>query len=491
MERFNGNFHDELKKTNHSSQLKRKFYFAIGGMTLVFFITWIFSTYIQVNTISFYRIYRYHEFIGTISSLEEVERFYAKRLQQEKAKHPNVHIKLDRQGIRMIEDSGFKATPTTAQTIVKLDKLTTAYAEGVKLKVNGKTIGYVKDKATAEKIWKRIKSKYASPTQGKNMSKEVQVLSLPKRSGNVVKAISRVESVKFQEQVSIEENVNIPPERIVTFDEAIRKLMMNHIHKVKYTVKRGDTISSIAKAMNVSPQTIYRNYPFVGEGSWKKGQVLDLSESKPLINVKTVQIYTEYIVIKPEKVMKKDPTMRSGRLKVVQEGKSGRKRRSYRLTSYNGKIKVKEWIDQEVIEPSIPKIVICGTKIIRNEGIGSFAFPVRHTRVTSKFGRRGGEMHNGIDIISSNRLIQASNKGKVLFSGTKSGYGICIIINHGKRYKTSYAHLDKTFVNVGDMVEKGQNIGLMGNTGNSTGTHLHFELSKNGIEQNPLKYLTN
>ena len=109
--------------------------------------------------------------------------------------------------------------------------------------------------------------------------------------------------------------------------------------------------------------------------------------------------------------------------------------------------------------------------------------------LTSGYGERWGRMHKGIDLVSSDRTIMASDDGVIAFAGVKNGYGNTIIINHRNGYKTLYGHLSSIDVNEGDIVEKGQSIAVMGSTGNSTGTHLHFEIHKDDAVQNPLKYL--
>lgn len=117
-------------------------------------------------------------------------------------------------------------------------------------------------------------------------------------------------------------------------------------------------------------------------------------------------------------------------------------------------------------------------------------------RLTSKFGNRrdpfgrGTSFHEGIDIANSPGIdIWAAARGKVTYSNYKSGHGRTIIIDHGNGYKTLYAHNSKLLVDVGDMVEKGQVIAKIGNTGRSTGPHLHFEVHKNGMPIDPLTVL--
>lgn len=99
--------------------------------------------------------------------------------------------------------------------------------------------------------------------------------------------------------------------------------------------------------------------------------------------------------------------------------------------------------------------------------------------------------HTGVDIDGDfTSPIYAAEAGVINTAGwNNGGYGIQIIIDHGNGYKTRYAHLSKMLVSVGDQVARGQQIGVMGSTGHSTGSHLHFEVMINNIRQNPLSYI--
>lgn len=118
--------------------------------------------------------------------------------------------------------------------------------------------------------------------------------------------------------------------------------------------------------------------------------------------------------------------------------------------------------------------------------------------VTSGFGRRrapiagGTSMHKGLDI--SNRVgtpVRAPARGAVTFSGPDGAYGICITVDHGNGIVTRYAHLQKSLVRVGDYVQRGDVIGALGNTGRSTGPHLHYEVVLNGTPVDPMRYILN
>ena len=86
--------------------------------------------------------------------------------------------------------------------------------------------------------------------------------------------------------------------------------------------------------------------------------------------------------------------------------------------------------------------------------------------------------------------IRAADTGYVLLAGRDTwGYGNQVLIDHGNGYVTRYAHLDKIHVKAGASVDKNQQIGTMGNTGRSTGPHLHFEVIYNGVRRNPQGFL--
>lgn len=117
-------------------------------------------------------------------------------------------------------------------------------------------------------------------------------------------------------------------------------------------------------------------------------------------------------------------------------------------------------------------------------------------RITSRFGMRNDPisnartMHLGIDIATSlGDPLYAAGNGIVTFSGYNGSYGKIIIISHGYGYKTVYAHNNSNYVKVGQKVEKGDQIGEIGNSGKTTGPHVHFEVHLNGKQINPTKVL--
>lgn len=112
--------------------------------------------------------------------------------------------------------------------------------------------------------------------------------------------------------------------------------------------------------------------------------------------------------------------------------------------------------------------------------------------MTSEYGWRWGRPHRGLDIDdTSSSDIRASNNGTVISAGWNSGgYGNLTLIDHGDGVVTAYAHQSSIKVRVGQSVSRGQSIGVIGTTGSSTGTHLHFETRVNGSAVNPRNLLS-
>lgn len=118
--------------------------------------------------------------------------------------------------------------------------------------------------------------------------------------------------------------------------------------------------------------------------------------------------------------------------------------------------------------------------------------------ISSDFGYRDSpftgrrEFHKGLDISGpSGTPIYAPANAEVVFCGKDGGYGICVVLDHGHGLKTRYGHLSRYSVEPGQQVERGQLLGYIGNTGRSTGPHLHYEVRNNGVPVNPMRYILN
>jgi len=136
------------------------------------------------------------------------------------------------------------------------------------------------------------------------------------------------------------------------------------------------------------------------------------------------------------------------------------------------------------------------SKLKRLVGIIPFSPPLENFSISSHFGKRQDPinrrwaMHYGLDLTSFKKAtVYATSPGKVVKSGHKGKYGKFIEIDHGGGFKTRYGHLYKTLVKRGQEVKFRQKIGLLGNSGRSTGAHLHYEVIHNGKQKNPWRFI--
>ena len=139
----------------------------------------------------------------------------------------------------------------------------------------------------------------------------------------------------------------------------------------------------------------------------------------------------------------------------------------------------------------MPKIIERGTQIPP-----TFLKPISGGRLTSRFGKRkaptkgASTYHKGVDWSTPvGTSVVASSGGTVIRAGWGGGYGYCIYIEHPDGKVTRYGHLSKILVKTGQTVNQGEKIALSGNTGVSTGPHLHFEILVGGTQVDPFKYL--
>ena len=159
------------------------------------------------------------------------------------------------------------------------------------------------------------------------------------------------------------------------------------------------------------------------------------------------------------------------------------------LTELSTDIRLEEVRQQELLDAvrSSRDILASTPSIWPTEGYVTSPFGMRRSPFTGK-----SEFHKGIDIANSKGTpIYAPANGVVSFVGEQNAYGNTILLQHGNGLSTRYAHLSRYAVNKGDVVKRGDLIGYIGNSGRSTGPHLHYEVRVNGVCVNPMRYILN
>ncbi len=138
--------------------------------------------------------------------------------------------------------------------------------------------------------------------------------------------------------------------------------------------------------------------------------------------------------------------------------------------------------------PKKPKTKTSGA-VALPKGEGVLDWPLRGV-LYGRYGRKGSERHDGIDLAApSGTPVKTAGAGKVLYAGEQKGYGNIAIIDHGDGIVTLYAHNRDLRVKTGQKVRDGQVVATVGNSGRTSGPHLHFEVRKDGLPVDPLKFL--
>lgn len=261
-----------------------------------------------------------------------------------------------------------------------------------------------------------------------------------------------------------------------------------------YTVKMGDSLWGIAHNHDLNLYEFLDMNPTVGD-TIRVGDVLKVPSPQPVVDVKTIikgavveeSVPTELIEVP-------DPNLYIGQSKITDYGQDGWHKITADITRINGIEDVTKRViikDEMITKPVPGEIHIGTTPVPKGVGSGYFIWPVTGSTLTSRYGPRWGSVHTGLDMaIATGTPVKACDEGRVIYAGwNRSGYGNLIKVDHGNGYQTWYAHLSKIYVKNGEIVGKGEVIGAVGNTGFSTGPHLHLEIRKNGVAQNPIKYL--
>lgn len=245
---------------------------------------------------------------------------------------------------------------------------------------------------------------------------------------------------------------------------------------IQYTVQEGDTVSSIAEKFGISQDTILWQNNLSPKDKLKVGQTLEIlpvtgvshkvSKGDTVYSIaKKYDTSPQAIVDFPYNTFVNDETfeLAIGQIIIVPDGVIPKARQT---------------------TPRIRQITPDAGTVVAS---GAFVWPAGG-RITQNF----AWYHRGVDIANSAAPdVVAADSGKVIVAGWPDGYGYGnrVIIDHGNGYKTLYAHLSRIYVVQGQTVARGAAIGKMGSTGRSTGTHLHFEVSLNGVYLNPLSVL--
>lgn len=299
-------------------------------------------------------------------------------------------------------------------------------------------------------------------------------------------------SMEYGDTIEVVE-AYLKEEEITDVNSAVREVTQDEEKSDIYEVVAGDTLSEIAIKTNIPmDRLIEMNDILEDENSLiRAGDELIITVPEPkLAVIRQEEMYYEEDYEEEVIYVDNDDWYTTER-KTLQEPSAGHRKVVAVVTFENDKEIDTEIIKEEVTYKAVPKIVERGTKIPP-----TYIKPISGGRLSSGFGSRSrptkgaSTYHKGIDWATpTGTAVVASCGGTVARAGWGSGYGYVVYINHPDGRQTRYGHLSKILVSAGQTVSQGQKIALSGNTGVSTGPHIHFEILINGSQVNPLKYL--
>lgn len=298
--------------------------------------------------------------------------------------------------------------------------------------------------------------------------------------------------INFKDEVEVVESY-LPGNELTDLATAIELVTKDQEKNTTYEVVAGDTLSGISIDTNIPlDKLIEMNENLENENSIiRVGDELIITIPEPELSVvRQEEAYYEEEYDEDVIYVDNDEWYTTKSV-TLQEPSAGFRKVIAVVNFENDKEVSRDIVKEEVVMEAVPKIVERGTKIPP-----TYIKPISGGRQTSTFGYRRAptrgatSYHGAIDWATpTGTAVFASSSGTVARAGWVGSYGNVIYINHPDGNQTRYAHLSRILVSAGQSVSQGQRIALSGNTGVSTGPHLHFELIINGQKVNPLLYI--
>ncbi len=294
-----------------------------------------------------------------------------------------------------------------------------------------------------------------------------------------------VKYVGFSDKIQVMETY-VSKDQITDKKVAYEELTAQNAEPSIYVVQPGDSLSGIAEKYNMSVDEVKALNPGIeSDDNIYYDDRLTVSVPSAAVEILVQKQETYKEEYNADVVYEDDSEMYIGESEVIQEGQSGTHTVTD-LVTYKGEAEQsREQIQESVQVAAVAQIVRRGTK-----SRPTYMYPCTNWPVTSTFGYRWGRLHAGIDVgVMTGTTVRASRAGQVTVAGWLGGYGNCVMIDHGDGVTTVYGHLSEITVSVGEYVDQGERVALSGNTGRSTGPHLHFEIRVNGVSVDPAPYL--
>ena len=454
-----------------------------------------------------YKVYIDGEFLGAIKSKRALEKYIDNEQQALKEEYdvkkiyvPNgIDIKksITYKGRIMSEKSIYKKIKENKSFTIKGYVVTISQNEEEKEDENVEKKDDIKIYLTKKDIFdasvKKVLNAFVDEEDSKKFANDTQT--------KITTTGSIIENIYINQEVNIKEAFISTEEDIYTNVNDLTKYLLfgNNSSEEEYTIKLGDTIETVAFNNKLSPdEFLIVNPEFTSKDNLLiPGQKVNVALIAPVLEIVVEKEIVEDVDKPYETITKEDSSMDYGTEVVEVEGVTGTQRVTEKIKYINGEI-IKAYIlpNAEIIKNPVDKVVVKGTRrsyygsFTPALSSGSWGWPtVSPFMISTYFEWRWGSFHNGIDITGCGwgSPIFAAENGTVVETNSSCdndgwygsncgwGYGNYVWIAHPDNIYLVYAHmLSNIQVSPGDQVTKGQIIGYMGNSGSSTGTHLHF-----------------
>ena len=375
---------------------------------------------------------------------------------------------------------------------------------GYEYSYHGKTLGIARSKEDVYETLEIIGGKLSAAT-GANVSIDVEsdiefrqvVVGLDgdyDSKDDILNILTYMKDIQVQAYAISVNGVR----QVIVESEAVAKAILSDIRDSYSLVRSGVEYTEISynekteiSEVSVKLGDIWNRD--VAERYLKTGttRAMATADDKPLLNVKTTELITYSEVIEYGTQYIDNASLYLGETELKSQGYTGSRLIVAEVERVNGEEVGREVVSSSVSTEPVDQVVYRGTKPLPERvGTGTFIYPLKTYVITSRFGIRWGRMHKGVDLAApSGTKIYAADGGVVTHTGWNDSYGYYVIIDHGGLFETYYAHCSQILVSEGDKIYQGQNIALVGNTGNSRGPHVHFEVRFNGEPHDPLDYL--
>lgn len=316
----------------------------------------------------------------------------------------------------------------------------------------------------------------AAGKDGSAKKKEEEKKELPEKG---------IAEISFEEEIEIVQ-CYVDHSQITSLENAIDMVTKDKEKNQVYVVEAGDCLSVIAEKFDLKLSELLAMNDGLTEDSFIGiGDELIVTVPEPELSVlvSRVKSYNETYDLPVEYV--RNDSQYTTYEQVLNEGSSGKRRVTAKITYKNGTEVDREILEEKVSKKPVARVVEVGTMTPP-----TFIKPISGGIFTSGFEWRWGAMHKGIDwACPIGTAVNASCAGTVVYAGWMNGYGYCVDIQHADGKRTRYAHLSEILVYNGQYVAQGEQVARSGNTGNSTGPHVHFEIMVWGVQVDPFTYL--